>query len=127
MIRNEKGQATVELAFALIILVLFLFAIVDFGRIFHAYLTLEHAGREAARLASLGAADSEVVERIISSSPSLNHQEMTISISPSQEKRTRGTYVTVNLSYPMSFSIPILQDIARNKLTLDSKTVMRVE
>lgn len=127
MIRNEKGQATVELAFALIILVLFLFAIVDFGRIFHSYLSLEHAGREAARIASLGASDSEVVASVISSSPSLNHRDMTISISPSRQNRTRGTYVTVDLSYPVSFSVPILQNIARDSLTLDSKTVMRVE
>jgi Flp pilus assembly protein TadG len=127
MLKNEKGQATVELAFSLIILVIFLFGIIDFGRIFHSYLTLEHAGREAARIASLGATDSEVVARVQASAPSLNFNDVGVLISPSSEHRTRGTYVTVQLSYPFSFSVPILENMAEEPLTLRSKTVMRVE
>lgn len=127
MIKNEKGQATVELALSLIVLILILFAIIDFGRIFHAYLTLEHAGREGARIASLGGNDLEVVEQVRNSATSLNTNELGIAITPPIESRTRGTYVTVQLSYPISFSIPILEPFTKSPPTLKSKTIMRVE
>lgn len=127
MVKNEKGQATVEMAFALVIFVLLLFAIVDFGRIFHAYLTLEHAGREGARIASLGATDTEVVDSIKASASTLDTNNITFSITPALTKRTSGTYVTIQLSYPVSFSVLTLKNSSESGLTLKSKTVMRVE
>ncbi|MBD8069123.1 TadE/TadG family type IV pilus assembly protein [Bacillus sp. PS06] len=127
MTSNQRGQATVELAFSLVILVLFLFAIIDFGRIFHAYLTLDHASREGARIASVGATDSEVIARVKGSAPLLDSTTVSVSITPLPQDRVRGSYVTVELAYPISFSVPLLANVAPNPLTLRSKTVMRVE
>lgn len=127
MIKNEKGQATVELAFSLVIFMLLLFAIVDFGRIFHAYLTLEHAGKEGARIASLGAQDSEVYERIKISASTLEVDELTYSIAPAYKDRATGSYVTIQLTYPVTFSIPLLEKMNNTPFNLKSKTVMRVE
>ncbi|OLO38948.1 hypothetical protein BTR23_10400 [Alkalihalophilus pseudofirmus] len=127
MIKSEKGQATVELAFTLTILVFLIFVIIDFGRIFHAYLTLEHAGREAARIASVGGTDAEVVQRVRDSAPALNSNHISISQSPSKQGRTRGTYVTIQLSYPISFSIPLLKVVLPEQLNINVKSVMRVE
>ncbi len=123
--KSEKGQATVELALSLTILVFFIFAIIDFGRIFHSYLSIEHASREAARIASLGATDSEVVQIAKQSAPSLNSNDLGITISPSI--RTRGTYVTIHTTYPVSISIPLLQNVLPDPLVIKGKTVMRVE
>jgi Flp pilus assembly protein TadG len=127
LIKSQNGQATVELAISLVILIIILFAIIDFGRIFHAYLTLEHASREAARVASVGGTNYEVINIAKESAPSLNSNTITVSISPSREDRVRGTYVTINMSYPISFSIPFFQTILPNPLTINAKTVMRVE
>lgn len=127
MMANEKGQATVELAFSLVILIIFLFGIIDFGRIFHAYLTLEQAGREGARMASVGAEDSEIITRIKDSTSSLDVNNVTISLTPIKANRVRGSYVTVKLTYPISFSVPILENLSQTPLTLRSETVMRVE
>ncbi|WP_428911920.1 TadE/TadG family type IV pilus assembly protein [Niallia sp. Krafla_26] len=127
MIKSEKGQATVELALSLVILMFILFGIIDFGRIFHTYLTLEHAGREAARIASLGGTDVEVEERAKASAPSLNDSNVSVMISPTSQSRSRGTYVTVNMTYPVSISVPLLQNVLPNPFVLHSKTVMRVE
>jgi len=127
LIRSEKGQATVELAFSLVILMLILFGIIDFGRIFHAYLTLDYASREAARVASVGGTDAEVIERAKASAPSLNATRVNVTVAPASQNRSRGTYVTINMSYPVSISIPLLQNILPNPIVLNSKTVMRVE
>ncbi len=54
LMKSEKGQSLVEFALVLPVLVMLLFGITDFGRAFHAYLTIDHAGREAARAASIG-------------------------------------------------------------------------
>ncbi|MCL7746731.1 TadE/TadG family type IV pilus assembly protein [Halalkalibacter alkaliphilus] len=125
MIRSEKGQAVVELALTMTVLVFLIFGIIDFGRIFHAYLTLEHASREGARVASVGGTNAEVVQRIREASPSLRSENITIA--PISASRTRGSYVTIDLSYPVSFSIPVFKSVLPDPLTLRSKTVMRVE
>ncbi|WP_180994377.1 TadE/TadG family type IV pilus assembly protein [Bacillus sp. Marseille-P3661] len=127
MIKSQKGQATVELALSLIILLFLVFGIVDFGRIFHAYLTLEHAGREAGRIASLGALDTEVVQRAKESAPSLEANDITISATPSASNRKSGSYVTINMTYPITFSIPLFKEFLPNPLLVSTKTVMRVE
>ncbi|WP_251553648.1 TadE family protein [Neobacillus muris] len=127
MIKSEKGQATVELAIALTLITLILFSIIDFGRIFHAYLALENAGREAARQASLGAADTEVIRTAYSTAPSLDDDLLMVNITPSELNRKSGIYVTVTLSYPISPSIPGLKEILPDSLMIKSKTVMRVE
>ncbi|RLC54637.1 MAG: hypothetical protein DRI80_19030, partial [Chloroflexota bacterium] len=52
-----RGQGMVEFALVLPVLLLLLFGLVEFGRIFHAWLTLEYAARQAARYAASGALD----------------------------------------------------------------------
>ncbi|WP_096156532.1 MULTISPECIES: TadE/TadG family type IV pilus assembly protein [Bacillus] len=128
MIKNEKGQATVELAISLTVLLILLFGIVDFGRIFHAYLTMEHAGREAARMASVGGTNEQIQIRFKDSAPSLQSNNISITISPTQaQQRTRGTYVTVEATYPVSFLFPAFKATLGDPLYVRSKTVMRVE
>jgi Flp pilus assembly protein TadG len=127
LIRSQRGQATVELAITITLLIFILFGIIDFGRIFHVYLTLEHAGREGARVASLGATDIEVFQRTKDSAPSLIPENMTISVTPSKENRTRGVYATTQITYPVSLSTPLFQNILPNPFHVKVKTVMRVE
>lgn len=124
MMKSEKGQATVELALSLTVLIFIIFGIIDFGRIFHAYLTLEHATEEAARVASLGKTDAEIVNIAKQAAPSLDVSRINVIVSPSKQSRTTGTYVTVNLTYPISFSIPLFSS---KPLTIHTKNVMRVE
>jgi Flp pilus assembly protein TadG len=51
--RRNAGQSLVELALMLPILVLLLVGVFDLGRAFHALITLNNAGREAARFGTL--------------------------------------------------------------------------
>ncbi|MBB6453321.1 Flp pilus assembly protein TadG [Salirhabdus euzebyi] len=129
--KSEKGQSLVETALVLPVLLLILFGITDFGRIFHVYLTLDHAGREAARVATIGYNEDDIEDRAvevaaansITLDPSTN-----INITPEDEAigLVSGSNVTITLSYSVDFLTPIIGDIL-NDLTLKNTTVMRVE
>ena len=125
--RNEKGQSTVELALSLAVLMLIVFAIIDFGRVFHAYLTIEHAGREAARAASVGKNDDFIRTTAMNAANSLDSSKVSIDISPSQSQRKRGSYTTVKLQYSIDISTPLIAQIIPNPFSIDNETVMRVE
>jgi PKD repeat protein len=61
---KQKGQGLVEFALILPLLLLMFFGIIEFGRIFQAYLTVQHAAREAARYAVTGRGGAERVRAI---------------------------------------------------------------
>jgi hypothetical protein len=56
---REKGQTLVEFALILPILLLVIFVIIESGRIFQAYITVQHAAREGARYAITGRWEEE--------------------------------------------------------------------
>lgn len=58
MRRGDQGQAIVEFALTLPILLLLLIGVIDVGRGFQAYVSLGNAVREAAREATVHGADS---------------------------------------------------------------------
>ena len=53
LIRNERGAAVIEMAFALPILVLFIWMLVQLGLVFRATSGIQHALGEGARLATV--------------------------------------------------------------------------
>ncbi|MCP8616131.1 TadE/TadG family type IV pilus assembly protein [Salirhabdus salicampi] len=126
MKRSERGQATVELALTITILLFIVFGMIDFGRIFNVYLTLEHSTREGARIASIGAENTEIYQRVRNAAGNLDADQMNISISP-DSNRTRGSYVTISVSYPVSISTPIIQEIVPNPYIVKTETTMRME
>jgi len=55
----RRGQTLVEFALTLPILLILLFGVIEFGRIFQAWVTLQNAARAAVRLATTGNYDEE--------------------------------------------------------------------
>lgn len=126
--KAEKGQSTVELALSLMILILLLFGIVDFGRVFYTYLALDHAGREGARAVAIGKTDTEIIAVINSQMAGLDTSKLQINIDPSENARIRGVDATVTLSYQMEIITPIIaQFFPQNPFPLNNTTVMRME
>lgn len=125
--RNEQGQAVVEMALVLPVLLLILFGIVEFGRVFNAYLVVTQAAREGARLGAVGATDSEIVAEVQSASPTLDSAKVAVSISPAAAYRTRGQYITVAVEYPVKIIAPGLNMVLGDTFVVRSQTVMRVE
>lgn len=121
---SEKGQSLVEFALIIPLLIILLFGIIDFGRIFHVYLTINHAGREAARAASIGKDDSTIKNTAVNDATGISLTVGQVGVTPAT--RTSGTDVTITISYPITFLTPVIGSIV-GPITLEDTTVMRVE
>src|SRR5262245_41121318 len=97
--RKESGQALVEFA---LVLPLIVFAIIDFGRIYQANVTLTNAAREGARLGTVGGTTSQIQARVKSTASGLSP---TTSVTNAQG--TAGTSVVVSASATVSFITPV--------------------
>ncbi len=126
-VKDKRGQAMVELALILPVLLLILMGIFEFGRVFNAYLIVNHAAREGARSAAVGSEDYAVIQTITDSMFYLDNTNATINITPSKSSRTRGNPVTVNLDYQIDLIVPVIENLVPNPLHLKAQTVMRVE
>ncbi|MEH7352858.1 TadE/TadG family type IV pilus assembly protein [Neobacillus drentensis] len=122
--KSENGQSLVEFALILPVLVMLLFGIVDFGRAFHAYLTIDHAGREAARAASIGKDNAAVKLIAKNRATSIGLKEDWVDVSTTS--RTPGTEVQITITYPFNFITPVLGPLVKT-IQLKDTTVMTVE
>jgi Flp pilus assembly protein TadG len=122
--RGSKGQATVELALVLPILIWLLVGMVDVARMANAYLIIQHASREAVRLGITGAADSLVAQRALDSAVTLDTTQLTISISPAGT-RTTGSDITVTVNY--NYHVLALMGIIGTDIPLSAQLTARVE
>jgi hypothetical protein len=61
-IRDKEGQALVEFAFVAVFLLLVIFGIIDFARLFFAYATMSNGAREGARYGITHPSDDAAIE-----------------------------------------------------------------
>lgn len=127
LIHNKRGQALVELALALPLIIMLVMGTIEFGRLFHSYLLITNASREGARIAITGADDLTIIARVNDVTSSLNNTKE-IDIDPEiQASRTNGVPVTVTVDYEHNIITPVLDSILPNPVTLTSSTSMRME
>ena len=126
---NDEGQAVVEFAVVLPVLLLILFAILQFGVVFNNYIQVTSAAREGARKAAtsrtlgVAAAESAATTSAKSAAGSLNPANLTVTF-PNSPTFVQGSDVTVQVTYPYSVSIMGLVVSSGN---LTGSTTMRVE
>ncbi len=128
--RNEKGQAIVEMALVMPLLVMLLFGIVEFGRVLNTYIVVTNLSREGARLGAVGGSDTAIVDFVRNSASTSGFDTTQISISPtptSITKRARGSSVMVTVSYPVDIIAPVIGTIIGDPFVVKSQTTMRVE
>jgi len=123
--RNEKGQSLVEFALVVPLVILILMAIIEFGFMFNAYITISNASREGARLGALGSNDTAVVTRVVDTSVALDPTKISVSITPAN--RSRGDMIRVQVNYDYVLITPIVSSILSPFIDLEAETVMRVE
>lgn len=126
-IENKKGQAIVEMALILPLLLLLILGMIDFGRVMNAYLIANHASREGARQAAVGKSDSEIVGIINLTTTSLDSSTININISPQASDRTRGTEAQVTVSCQVEIITPLVSSVIPNPFVIQTSTSMRVE
>lgn len=127
-INNKKGQALLEMALVLPIILLLIFGIIEFGRIYNAYLIINNASREGARHAAVGGSYDEIRSEINEITSTLGTVEITFT--PSNEnEREQGEDVVVMVRHSISLITPIIGPLISNSNTfdIDSSTTMRME
>lgn len=128
--KTEQGQAMVEMALVLPILILIVFGIIEFGRIFNAKLIVTNASREGARYASVNGnavTDTQITNVIKNYTPSLEPTKVDPRVSLGQSQRIRGAAVTVTVYYPVQIVAPVISAFTGNPYKVYGQTTMRVE
>jgi Flp pilus assembly protein TadG len=124
-IRSEQGQTMAEFAIVLPVLVVLLFAVIQFGILFNNYVTLTDAVRAGARTAAVSRNDADpagaTTTAVRASAADLNQSNLAVSVNSGW---TAGTDVTVTATYP--YSISLLGWVVTSGV-LSSKTTERVE
>lgn len=131
--KTEKGQAVVEMALILPILLMLVFGIVEFGRILNTYMIVTEISREAARKGSVGGTDLEIRDTVRNQAvdsglkSSLIQDADIVITDPSSVKRARGTTLKVQLSYPVDIIAPVIGTLVGDPYIVTAQTTMRVE
>jgi Flp pilus assembly protein TadG len=124
-IGSERGQSLVEFALALPILVLLLFAVIQFGVAFNNYVTLTDATRAGARKAAVGRQlsnpQSTTITAVRNSATDLRQGDLDVTVSSTWEP---GADVNVTATYPYTIN---LLGIPVKTGRLSSTTTERVE
>ena len=100
---DERGQTATEFAIVLPVFCLLLFGVIQFGIVFHNYITLTDAVRAGARKAVVSRQSStpeqDAVAAVKRAAKNLNHDKLAIAVSPGSPW-ARGSEVTVKATYP---------------------------
>jgi Flp pilus assembly protein TadG len=130
--KREGGQSLVEFALVLPIFLLVLFAIVDFGMAFHAWITVTNSAREGARLGAVRATATDIEQRVRDTADSLDQEDLSVSVSNAEG--VPGESVVVDVSYGYSLITPLADIVSMisggnigDALTLSSTADMRLE
>jgi len=108
---SQNGQAIVEFALVLPILMAILLGIIQFGIVFNNYITLTDATRAGARKAAvsrfLNDNGASAKQAVIDAATGLDQSKLnpTISVTASPDWNSPGRVVTVTASYPYSLNI----------------------
>lgn len=126
LLREGEGQAAVELALVLPVLLLLLLGLVQVAAVFSAYLNLQMGASEGARVAITGASDSAIVQRVDTICQTLNQSSLTVSVSPSAP-RSSGTDVTVTVNYTMPILFGYVSQLWGVSIPLTDSVTMQME
>ena len=128
-VRRDQGQAIVEFALVLPVLLVAAFAIVFTAEIGVARLALQHATAEAARAGALTNDDDAIRETLLAAVAPLSAERIVTGIEPpvTEPPRTsdpRGTLLTVSASYeiPMALGFAGLP-----RVTVSARATRRIE
>lgn len=103
--RDDRGAAAVEFAIVLPLLVVLVFGIIDFGRLFYAQITVTQAAREGSRLAALNLPN--VVSRTTTAATGLSPVNVS-NPNTCPTGSTQATDAVVIVTYTFTFSTPMV-------------------
>ena len=132
-IKRQEGQALVEFAIVIPLLLLIVLGIMQFGILFNNYLTLTDAVRAGARQAAVSRTDvdpeQKTKDRVKQAAGHINDASLEITVDPYDPAKDTHTWaaggdVTVKATYPFTLSMLGLVVMSGK---LSSQTTERVE
>lgn len=125
-LKNERGQAMVEFALVLPILILLLCGIIDFGWIFSNKIAADNASREAARYAAIHYTDATFSESQVDN---IVHESAPLLPSPRiQLSNPEAGSVEVSVSADIPFLTGVTSTlIGKSTQTIQSASTMKIE
>lgn len=118
----DSGQASVEVALALPLVIFLLLALVQGGLVVRDHILTTHAAREAARAAALQD-DEDVIERAATRAGPLDPDRMHVDVSG---REGPGSLLTVRVVYRAPTSVPLIGQLLGD-IDLRASASMRVE
>ena len=119
---GERGQATVELALVLPLVVLFALVTLQLGIIAKDLVLVHHAAREGARAAAVEPTSGAARAAVVGSS-SLDGGRLSVSLSGGT---ARGSQTTATVTYRAPTSVPLVGALIPD-VSLEASVTMRVE
>lgn len=129
---RERGQSLAEFALVAPIFLMLVFAIVDFGMGFHAWITVTNSAREGARLGAVQADSTQIEDRVRDTSSTLDQARLTVAITNAQGDPGESVVVDVDYEYdlitPLAGIVAFVSgDTIGPTLNFSSKAEMRLE
>lgn len=129
---GQRGQALVEFALMLPLLLIVLFMVVDFGVGLTRWIAITNAAREGARLGAVGAAEADIRLKTVDTSDGiLSDPDILVGFSDADGDGgiDPGDSVVVDVTYDYSLITPLgrFLTVAFDSLTLSACSDMRVE
>ena len=127
--KKEDGQAIVELAISLPILIMILCAIIDFGWLFMNQNSIDYASREGARYAIVHSSSKSAIEAHIRAiAPENNATTAEINITFTNVSNPRLGDVVIEISDDVAILTPIVGVFVQGEtMNLSSSCTMKVE
>lgn len=128
-VTSESGQAAVEFALIVPVLLIFLLGIIEVGIAFSNYVTLTDAARVGARKAIVvrvgGATPADATQAVRDAAGSLDQSHLGVTVDD-PDWTTSGTQITVTATYPYTLDIPLI-GLSLMSGTITAKAEERLE
>lgn len=128
LFKNQYGQAMVEMALILPILLMLCVGIMEFGRIMGSSMVINNLARDGARYGVVGHTNTEIRNKISSEHAWLDETQMRVTITPADGSRIAGNTLVVDVDY----TVPLMTTFFANIVNLDTVSLsascsMRIE
>ena len=127
LVGDRQGQALVEMALVLPILLLLFMGIFEFGRIMSASLIISDLARDGVRHGVVGYSDRNIKDLVEDRRAWLETDRLQVEISPSATSREKGDPLEVRVKYSLPLVAPFVSSLLPNPFPLESQCIMRIE
>lgn len=125
--RKGSGQAVVELALILPVLILVIVGILEFAILLSSYLVVQDVARDAVRQIVVGGDDAAVFQLVRTNAVGIDIAQLSFAVTPIAGSRQRGDAVTVTATYNHRILTPVLSTILGQTLQWQVTATMRYE